>query len=46
MFFALIFPLAYSCDSSDDAMDTDGALDIVAAHVARIDTTQYKIYVP
>lgn len=44
MFFALIFPLAYSCGSNDDAMDTDGALDIVAAHVARIDTTQYKIY--
>lgn len=39
-----LLPLSTSCGSSNDAMDTDGALDIVAAHVARIDTTQYKIY--
>lgn len=42
--FLALLPLFSSCDSSNDAMDTDGALDIVAAHVARIDTTQYKIY--
>lgn len=42
--FLALLPLFWSCGNSNDVMDTDGALNIVADCVARIDTTQYKIY--
>lgn len=36
--------LSAGCESPPDTMDTDAATNIVAAYIARIDSTQYKIY--
>lgn len=41
---ALLLPLLNGCGSTPDTMDTEEALDIVFDYVARIDSSQYKIY--
>lgn len=41
---ALLLPLLTGCGSTPDTMDTEEALDIVSNYIARIDSSQYKLY--